>query len=116
MKQVKEMQDYINAMKEQNTALNRQAAELRAENKGDEAVFCTVRANVYDICATVCNVWVQKGDPDACRAIFDRFREEWGAALDSARQQNNAKKQCIEEAKLEALADAVGRFDQARCG
>ena len=110
------MEEFINALKEQNAALNRQAADLRAQSKGDEAVFCTVRANVYDICATVCNVWVKKGEPDACRGIFDRFRAEWGAALETARQQENLKKQCIEEAKLEALEDVVARFDAARCG
>ena len=108
------MEDFINALREQNAALNRQAAALRAENKGDEAVFCTVRANVYDICATVCGVWVKKGDIDACGAVFARFRDEWGAALEAAKQQNNAKKQCVEETKLEALADVTARFAAAR--
>ena len=110
------MQEFINALKEQNADLNRQAAELRAQNKGDEAVFCTVRANVYDICATVSNVWVKKGDSDACRGVFDRFREEWGASLEAAKRQDNIKKQCIEEAKLEALEDVVARYEAARCG
>lgn len=108
------MEAYLNALREEHAALMRQAAELRAADRGDEAVFCTVRANVYEICATVCGVWLKKGDPDAAAAIFDRFRAEWGAALEAAKQQNNAKKICVEEQKLEALADAAARFEAAR--
>ena len=109
------METFINALKEQQALLTRQAGEKRAQNKGDEAVFCTVKANVYEICATVCSVWVKKGDIDACGAVFARFKEEWGAALEAAKRQNNAKKTCIEEIKLEALADVAARFEAARC-
>ena len=55
------MEEFINALKEKNASLNQQAVELRKQNKDDEAVFCTVRANVYDICATVCRVHLEKG-------------------------------------------------------
>ena len=108
------MENFINTMKEKNAELTRRAAELRAQNKGDEAVFSTVRANVYDICAKVCAVWVEKGDPDACAALFERFRREWGAALESAKRQGDAKKQCVEEEKLDALSDAAALFEAAR--
>ena len=109
------MEEFINALKDQNAALNRQAAELRRQNKGDEAVFCTVRANVYDICATVCRVHLDKGNISAVGDIYSRFREEWSASLEAAKRQDNAKKICIEEAKLEALADVCARFAAARC-
>ena len=110
------MEAFIASLKKENAELNAQAARLRAENKGDEAVFCTVRANVYDICATVCSVWAKKGDISACGAVLERFREEWGAALEAAKRQENAKKICIEETKLEALTDVLARFEAARCG
>ena len=45
------MEKLIDELKSQKIALTERAAALRAENRGDEAVFCTVRANVYDICA-----------------------------------------------------------------
>ncbi len=109
------MEDFINALKEENAALQKQAAELRAQNKGDEAVFCTVKANVYDICATVCSVWAKKGDISACGAILERFQAEWGASLEAAQRQNNAKKICVEQTKLETLADVRARFNAARC-
>ena len=108
------MEEFIASLKKENAALNAQAAQLRAQNKGDEAVFCTVKANVYDICATVCAVWVKKGDISACESILNRFRGEWGAALEAAKRQENAKKICIEETKLEALADVLARFGAAR--
>ena len=108
------MEDFIASLKKENAALNEQAAALRAENKGDEAVFCTVKANVYDICATVCSVWTKKGDISACGALLERFKGEWGAALEAAEKQENAKKICIEETKLEALADVLARFAAAR--
>ena len=108
------MENFIASLKKENAALNEQAAALRAENKGDEAVFCTVKANVYDICATVCSVWAKKGDISACEAILARFNKEWGAALEAAEKQENAKKICIEQTKLEALADVLARFAAAR--
>ncbi|MBQ6165401.1 MAG: hypothetical protein IK118_05795 [Clostridia bacterium] len=109
------MEDFINALKAEHAALNEQAAALRAQNKGDEAIFCTVRANVYEICATVCAVHMKKGDPAACGALFERFRGEWGAALEEAKRQDNAKKICVEETKLEALRDVTARFAAAGC-
>lgn len=109
------MTDFIASLKEENAALNRKAAELRGQNKADEAVFCTVRANVYDICATVCGVKMKQGDIGGFGAMLDRFEGEWGASLDAAKKQNNAKKICVEENKLEALADVRSRFARARC-
>ena len=69
------MEEFINALKEKNASLNQQAVELRKQNKDDEAVFCTVRANVYDICATVCRVHLEKGNISAVDGIYSRFRE-----------------------------------------
>ena len=109
------MEEFINALKEINATLNQQAAELRRQNKDDEAVFCTVRANVYDICATVCRVHLDKGDISAVGGIYSRFQEEWSASLEAAKRQNHAKKICTEEMKLEALADVCARFAAARC-
>ena len=110
------MEAFMDSLRDRHAELNRQAAELRAQNRGDEAVFCTVRANVYDICATVCHVHLGRGDADAAGAVLARFQAEWGAALEAAKRQDNARKICIEEAKLEALADVRARFAAARCG
>ena len=96
--------------------LNEQAAKRRAENKNDEAVFCTVGANVYNISATVLSVWLEKGDIDAGKAVIERFRTEWSASLEEAKKKNDAKKICVEQTKLEALADVISLFDAARCG
>ena len=109
------MEEFIRALKEENASLIGQAAQLRDQNKQDEAVFCTVKANVYDICATVCRVHHSKGDISAFSAILKRFENEWSAALEAAKRQNDAKKICVEETKLEALADVCARFAAARC-
>jgi hypothetical protein len=108
------MERFINELRAENAALNKKAAQLRAESKGDEAVFCTVRANVYDICATVCGVQAKRGNIDGFAAMLTRFEGEWGAALEAAKKQNDAKKICVEETKLEALADVRARFRAAR--
>lgn len=109
------MEEFIRELKEENAALTRQAALLREQNKQDEAVFCTVRANVYDICATVCRVHLNRGDISAFSANLARFKEEWGAALETAKRQDDAKKICVEETKLEALSDVCARFAAAGC-
>ena len=104
------MEELIRALKARHDELTEEAAALRAQSKGDEAVFCTVRANVYEICATVGGVYEKKGDIAAFAAILERFKKEWGAALEHAKRQNDAKKICVEETKLEALADVAARF------
>lgn len=109
------MEEFIEALKAENAVLNRQAAELRAQNKADEAVFRTVRANVYDICATVCRVHLKKGTLSEIGGIFARFQDEWSTALEASKAQNNARKICIEEEKLDALADVRARFALVRC-
>ncbi len=108
------MEAFIEALTAENAALTRQAAALRAENKADEAVFCTVRANVYDICATVCRVRLKDGGAAAVESVYARLEEEWGAALAAAKRQDKIRKICIEEAKLEALADVRARFAALR--
>ncbi len=107
------MEEFIQELKTENAMLNQQASQLRAQNKDDEAIFCTVRANVYDICATVCRVHLGKGNISAFSAMLARFREEWSAALEAARRRDDARKICIEETKLEALADICARFAAA---
>ena len=108
------MEEFIKSLNEKRSELIRNAANLRAEGKDDEAVFCTVRANIYEICATTCDVWSKKGKTDVCREIFARFRQEWSEALDLAGQRGDAKKICIEETKLEALEEIISRFDAQR--
>ena len=107
------MEAFMESLKSENAALNRRAAELRAQHRDDEAVFCTVRANVYDICATVCRVHLSRGDTAAAGAVYARFRDEWSAALEAAKLRDDARKICIGEAKLEALADVRARFAAA---
>ena len=109
------MEAFIEALKAESADLNRQAAELRTRSKGDEAVFRTVRANVYDICATVCHVHLKRGGPSVIGGIFARFQDEWSAALETAKRQDNARKICIEEEKTEALADVRARFAMLGC-
>ena len=111
---VNNVKEFIESLKAENAALNKKAAALRAENKADEAVFATVRANVYDICATVCGVKMKTGDIEGFGAMLDRFEGEWGASLQAAEKQDNAKKICVEQTKLEALADVRARFAAAR--
>ncbi|MBR3749395.1 MAG: hypothetical protein IKN28_05955, partial [Firmicutes bacterium] len=67
------------------------------------------------ICATVMNVQVKRGDVSGFGRMLDRFQREWGAALDAAKRQDNAKKICVEETKLEALADVRTRFEELGC-
>ena len=61
------------------------------------------------------NVQVKKGDVPGFGRMLDRFQREWGAALDAAKRQDNAKKICVEETKLEALADVRARFEELGC-
>ena len=109
------MEAFIQSLQTKSAALAKQAAELRGQDKGDEAVFCTVRANVYDICATVCRVHLDRGNVSAAEAILVRFENEWSAALENARRRDDAKGVCVGEAKLEALCDVRARFAAVRC-
>lgn len=94
--------------------LNAQAAALQVEGKADEANFCKVRANIYDVCATVCKVHMNRpgGGKAACEKLLTKFQNDWGAELERARKNNDTKKICVEEAKMEALLDAIAHFNE----
>ena len=52
-----------------------------------------------------------KKNKPAAGAVLARFQAEWGAALEAAKRQDNARKICIEEAKLEALQEKLDQLE-----
>ena len=49
----------------------------------------------------------------AIKAQLERFRTEWGAALEKAKQHDNVSGIAVEETKLAALEDIIVRFQEA---
>ena len=109
------MNPYYEYLKERNAALLKEAEQLRAQNRTDESNLKKVAANIYDVCGTVIKVYMNRpgGGVEACRAQLERFKREWGAAKEKAEEHNDTEKAVIEQVKLEALADATARFEEA---
>ena len=89
-------------------------AALTADGRIDDANFAKVRTNIYDICRTVSQVLVNRSGAGAgaVRAQLERFRAEWSAALDKAKQHGNIHGIAVEETKLEALNDIIAHFQE----
>lgn len=109
------MEKFFEYVKARNAALLAEAEKLKAEDRTDESDLDKVRANIYEVCGTVCGVHMKRpgGGVEACRAQLEKFRTIWGAERDRAVAHCDTEKALIEEVKLEALADAAGKFEEA---
>ena len=89
--------------------------ELRSDGRGDDANFMKVRTNIYEVCKTVSQTLMKRpgAGTGAIRAQLERFRTEWGAALEKAKQHDNVSGIAVEETKLAALEDIIVRFQEA---
>ena len=109
------MEQYYAYLRERKAMLLKEAEQLKAEDRADESDLDKIRANIYDICGTVTKVHMDRpgGGKEACRAQLERFRREWTAAGEKAAAHGDTKKAVIEEIKLEALADAAAKLEEA---
>jgi len=90
-------------------------AALLADGRRDDANFAKVRTNIYDVCKTVSQALMNRPGASitAVRAQMERFRTEWGAALEKAKQHDNVSAIAVEETKLAALEDILAHFTEA---
>ena len=91
-----------------------ETAALLADGRRDDANFAKVRTNIYDVCRTVSRALINRPGTgtDAIRAQLERFRTEWSAALEKAKQHDNVSGIAVEETKLEALDDIITHFQE----
>ena len=89
-------------------------AALQAEGRMDDANFMKVRTNISEICGTVSLALMNRpgAGPGAVKNQLERFRAEWGAALEKAKQHNNIRGIAVEETKLSALEDVIAHFGE----
>ena len=92
-----------------------ETAALLADGRKDDAFFSKVRTNIYDVCRTVSLALINRpgAGTDGIRKQLERFRTEWSAALEKARQHENISGIAVEETKLAALEDIIRHFQEA---
>ena len=91
-----------------------ETAYLQADGRTDDANFAKVRTNIYDICRTISQTLINRpgAGTGAVRAQLERFRAEWSAALEKAKQHDNINGIAVEEMKLAALDDIIAHFQE----
>ncbi len=110
------LSNFSNYFETQIALCNRRRDALLADGRADEATFEKVRANIYDIFRTVLSVAVQhcEGHPDAVGQFFllrlQNIPESWEAAYESAKSHNDTEKICLEQLKLDTVAQIRERF------
>lgn len=102
---------YLNSRIEEGKA---ETAALLADGRRDDANFAKVRTNIYDVCRTVNQVLMNRpgAGTGAVKAQLERFRTEWSASLEKAKQHDNVNGIAVEETKLAALDDIIARFQE----
>lgn len=89
---------------------------LLADDRGDEANFEKIQANVYDIFRTILSVAQQEsgGDEAAARRFFaaklKTIPANWYAAYTQAESHGDAVRAQIERVKLDALREIEAQF------
>ena len=109
------MEKYMEYLRAQNAALKEEAEKLKKDDRIDESNLAKVRANIYDVCAAVCKVHMNRpgGGPDAYRAQLEKFKTQWSAERERVAAHGDTEKAIIEDIKLEALADIAAKFEEA---
>lgn len=108
------MEAYFAYLDERFAALTREADALASSDRKDESNLTKIRANIYDVCRTVCRVHLRRPDGiERCRNQFRVFETQWGGALDKAAAHGDVEKEFVERLKLEALADVKAKFEEA---
>ena len=112
---MKEFMTYLDSRIE---AGKTKTAALLADGCQDDANFMKVQTNIYEICKTVSQVLMNKPGAgiQGVKTQLERFRTEWGAALEKAKQHNNIKSIAVEETKLSALDDIMAHFEEVNEG
>ncbi len=110
------MQEFIRYLGERAGAGRAEAEALAAEGRQDDANFAKVRANIYDVCGTVTRALLNRpgAGTGAVRAQLERFRTEWSTALEKAKARGDVRGIAVEEIKLAALEDVIGRFPEVK--
>lgn len=102
---------------EENVARCTQArTELLADDRGDEADFQAIQANIYGIFCTILNVAVEQnpGDPQGVEGFFQKKLEEipgnWANAHQKAEERGDAVAAHLERLKLDTAEDVGCTF------
>lgn len=108
------MERFLNTMRSTADDLRRQAAELSAQTRQDDADLTRIRANIYEICATVGDV-VCKTAPEAQRADayvqkLEGISRPWRVALTTAESHGDGRRAAVEALKLETMERILADF------
>ena len=108
------MEAFINYLEEKIAEGKAEIAALEADGRKDDANFAKIGTNIYDICRTVSKVHLERtgAGRDAVLAQLNRFRREWGAALERAKEHDDIDRIAVEEAKMAALEDIFAHFPE----
>lgn len=95
-----------------------ETAALQADGRKDDADFAKVRTNIYEVCRTVSLALINRpgAGTAAIGAQMEKFRKEWGTALEKAKQHANIHGIAVEEIKLAALDDVTVHFQEVTKG
>ena len=106
------MEDFITYLTGKIEEGKAETASLLVDGRKDDANFAKVRTNIYDVCRTVSQALVNRPGAGigAIRSQLERFRTEWSAALEKAKQHDNINDIAVEETKLAALEDIIAHF------
>ena len=94
-----------------------QKAALSAEDRRDEANFCQIRANIYDIFRTILSVAerTQNTDEDVAGFFTKKLREmknTWAESGKKAAEHGDDSKAAIEQIKVETAEEIRQVFEE----
>lgn len=108
------MEEFFDYVAEKQAAMKQEAERLKTSDRIAEANLAKVKANIYELCCTVCKVHLNRpgGGIDACRKVLDQFQTVWSAERDKAAAHEDVYNTVIGNTKLEALQDARAKLEE----
>ncbi len=94
----------------------KQEKNLQEDNRGDEATFQKIRANIYDISKAILSVAQKAGndDPQKIKQFFllktEQIPANWKAAYEAAKLHDDIEKMVVEQLKLNTIEEIRSEF------
>lgn len=104
---------YIESKKQELAA--RESA-LKAEHRQDEANLTRIRANIYDVCGTIYNVFHREKAKEEFESAYlkklNELGKTWKEAADRAEAHGDVSGAVVGDIKLQTLRDVQEKFTE----
>lgn len=108
--------DFLAFLEECKADCQKQIEQLCVDNRRDESNFFRAKLNIYDVCKCLYEAAEKQGNGEREKVgqffpeMVKRVADQWQMSREAAQQHGDESKALMETRKLEAVAEALEKF------